>query len=54
MGDVEVLPLVDLNLESKKCMHVVELKFVFDSQQTVECIIKEAQIQDLAPLDDFD
>jgi hypothetical protein len=35
-------------------MHVVDLDFVFDSQQTLKCIEMEAKIQDLTPLDDFD
>jgi len=35
-------------------MHVVDLDFVFDSQQTLKCIEEEAKIQDLTPLYDFD
>ena len=35
-------------------MCVVDLDIVHRSQQTLECIAKEARIQDLTPLDDFD
>ena len=35
-------------------MHVVDLDFVFDSQQTLACIVEEAKIQNLTPLDDYD
>jgi len=31
------VPLAKPNLESKKCMCVVDLDFDFDSQQTLEC-----------------
>jgi hypothetical protein len=53
-SDVYVLPLANPNLESKNHMHVVDLDFVFDSQQTLKCIEEEAKIQDLTPLYDFD
>jgi hypothetical protein len=36
--DVYVLPLVELTLESRKCMCVVDLDFVYDSQQTLQCL----------------
>ena len=52
--DVNVLPLGNFNLEFKKCMHEVDLDFASNSQQTRECIIKETQIQDWTPLEDFD
>ena len=52
--DVYVMPLVDPNLESKKCMCVVDLDFVYGSQQTLKCIAEEAKIQDVTPLDDYD
>ena len=45
--DVYLLPLVEANLDSKKRMHVVDLDFVYDSQQTLECLAEEAKIQDL-------
>ena len=48
------LLVVDPNLESKKCMHVIDLDFIYDSQQTLECIEKEVEIQELTPLNDFD
>ena len=32
------MPLVDPNLESRKHMRVVDLDFVYDFQQTIECI----------------
>ena len=48
------MPLVDPNLESRKHMRVVDLDFVYDFQQTIECIAKEVEIQDLTHLDDFD
>ena len=35
-------------------MHVVDLYFVSNSQQTIECITKEVEIQDPTPLDDYD
>ena len=35
-------------------MCVVDLDFNFGSQQTLECIAEDAEIQDLAPLDDSD
>ena len=50
--DVDVLPPAEPNLESKKCMHVVDLYFVSDSQQTLEWLAKEAKIQGLTALDD--
>ena len=53
-SDVYVLPLTNPNLESIKCMCVVNLYYVVGSQQTLECIAKEAEIQYLSPLDDFD
>ena len=34
--------------------HVVDFDFVSNSQQTLECIAEEAQIQTLIPLDDYD
>ena len=34
--------------------HVVDLDFVSNSQQTLECIAEEAPIQTLIPLDDSD
>jgi hypothetical protein len=33
---------------------VVDLDFVSNCQQTLECIAEEAQIQDLIPFDDSD
>ena len=49
-SDVYVLPIVAPNLESIKCMHVVDLDFVYNSQQTLECLAKEVEFQDLIPL----
>ena len=48
--DVYVLPLANTNLESKKFMCVVDLHYVSSSQHTLECITKEAKIQDLTVL----
>ena len=36
------MPLVDPKLKSKKRMQMVDLDFVFDFQQIIECIAKEA------------
>ena len=44
---VYILPLVDPNLESRKRMRAVGLDFVSNSQQTLEWIAKEVEIQDL-------
>ena len=52
--DVYVMPLVEPNLDSRKYMCVVDLDFVCDSQQTLECLVEEVEIQDLNPLDDYD
>ena len=46
---VYVQPLAEHNLDSRKRMCVVDLDFVFDSQQTLECLAKEAKFQDLSP-----
>jgi hypothetical protein len=35
-SDVYATPLVQPNLGSKKCMHVVDIGFVFDSQQNLK------------------
>ena len=35
-------------------MRVVDLDVVVDSQQTLECISKDVEMQDLTHLDDFD
>lgn len=35
-------------------MHVVDLDFNLGSQQTIECIAKEVEIQDLTAIDDYD
>ena len=43
---------VDPNLEHRMHMHVVYLNFVFDSQQTLECIAEEVEIQELTLLND--
>ena len=43
-SNVEVLPLAHPNLESKKPMCVVDLYFVYDSQQTLYCIVERAGI----------
>jgi hypothetical protein len=51
---VYVMPLVEPNLESKKRMRVVDLNFIFDSQETLICLVEEVKIQDLTPFDDFD
>ena len=51
-SDVYVLALAKPNLESKKHIHVVDLDVVYDSQQSLECLAKEAEIQELTPLDD--
>ena len=50
--DVYVLPLAKLNLESGKCMRVVDLNFVFDSQRTLHYLVEEVEIQNLTLLDD--
>lgn len=47
--DVQVMPLANPNLVSKKRMCVVDLDFVSDSQQALKCLAKEAKIQDLTP-----
>ena len=52
--DVYVMPLVEPNLASRKYMCVVDLDFVCDFQQTLECLVEEVEIQDLNPLDDCD
>ena len=49
-SNVYIMPLVDPNLESRKNMCVVDLDFVSNSQQTLECIAKEAKIQYLTLL----
>ena len=41
--------LVVPNLESRKCISVVDLDFDYDSQQTLKCTAKEVEIQDLPP-----
>ena len=47
--------LVVPNLESRKCISVVDLDFDYDSQQTLKCTAKEVEIQDLPPpLDNYD
>ena len=38
---IEKSKLDDPNLKAKKHMHVVDLDFVYDSQQTLECIAQE-------------
>lgn len=43
-SNVYALPLADPNIEPIKCMRVVDLDFVSDSQQTIVCIIWEAEI----------
>ena len=48
--DVYVLSLAKPNLESKMHMHVVDLDFVHDSQQTLERLAKEVETQGLTPL----
>ena len=46
---VFVLSLTEPNLDSRRHMHVVDLDFVYDSQQTLKCLVKEHEIQDLTP-----
>jgi hypothetical protein len=52
--DVYVLPLVEPNFASRKCMHVVDLDYVSDSQRTLEYLVEEVEIQVLTLLDDSD
>ena len=42
------------NLEFIKCMHVIDLDFDPNSQQTLKCIGQEAEIQDISLLDGSD
>ena len=51
---IYVMPLVEPDLESKKHMRVIDLDFIFNSQQTLKCLAEEVKIQDLTPFDDFD
>ena len=44
-SNVYVLPLAKTNLD---------LDFVYNSQQILECLVDEVETQDLTPLDDFD
>ena len=53
-SNVYVMPLVEPYLESRKCICVVDLDFVYDSQQTLEWCAEDVEIQDLTPLDEFD
>ena len=57
--NIYVLSLVGPNFESQKRMCVVDLDFVLNSQQTIECIAEEVEIQDpkwlvIVMFDDYD
>ena len=45
--------LVVPNLGSRKRVHVIDLDFDSNSQQTLKCIAEEVEIKDLTPLDDI-